>query len=194
MNPPILNDIEYFIDRKQKQIEFMKRQSKSTVGLEYEVNFLQRLLEEIETLICENARQLREFVRIDKEFKHNKEEHRLASGLTAARKWAVLTRQPFAHILQRLEENPEHYVECYRDLIRFYHEGDKELTQFEQWYSPFVGDYAETYKGLCEIHGFDYEKRLKVWKAKTAKRLQDIDNPKNRILKASIAVVNKQNL
>lgn len=194
MKPPILTDLEYLLNRKEKQIELMKQQGKNTLGLEYEVKFLQHLAAKIEDLICEHVRQMREFARIEKDYKWNKKGYKIVSGLIAARKWAVLTQQPFAHILQEIEEYPERSIERYRDLLNWYREGDRELKQFEEWYSPFVGDYAETYKGLCEINGFDYSKRLKVWKAKTQKRLQDLDKPENRILKASIAAANEQNL
>lgn len=185
MTPPILADLDHFIKRKANQIDLMKQAGKNTLGLEYEVQFLRKISEYIEELYCDNIRQMRQFARIEKEYKWNKKGYKIVSGLIAARKWAVLTRQPFAYILQEIEEHPQRSIERYRDLLNWYREGDKELKQFEEWYSPFVGDYAETYKGLCELNGFDYEKRLKVWKAKTSKRLQDLDNPKNRILKAT---------
>lgn len=185
MTPPILADLDHFIKRKTNQIDLMKQAGKNTLGLEYEVQFLRNIAEYIEELYCDNIRQMREFARIEKEYKWNKKGYKIVSGLIAARKWAVLTRQPFAYILQEIEEHPQRSIERYRDLLNWYREGDKELKQFEEWYSPFEGDYAETYKGLCELNGFDYEKRLKVWKVKTTKRLQDLDNPKNRILKAT---------
>lgn len=185
MNLPVFADIDYFIKKKENQIDLMKQAGKNTLGLEYEVQFLRSIAEYIEELHCENIRQMREFARIEKEYKWNKKGYKMVSGLIAARKWAVLTRQPFAYILQEIEEHPQRSIERYRDLLNWYKEGDRELKQFEEWYSPFVGDYAEIYKGLCELNGFDYEKRLKVWKAKTAKKLQDIDNPRNRILRAT---------
>lgn len=193
MKPTVLSDIEYLIQQKQQKALFLEQNGKNSSSVQYEIQILQGFLTSFENLFSDFFRLQFANQRIEKDYKWNKKGYKIVSGLIAARKWAVLTRQPFAYILQEIEAQPERSIERYRDLQNWYREGDRELRQFEQWYSPFVGDNAKTYKELCELNGFDYEKRLKVWKAKTVKRLQDLENPKNRVLKASITI-NEQNL
>ncbi len=193
MKPTVLSDIEYLIQQKQQKALFLEQNGKNSSSVQYEIQILQGFLSSFENLFSDFFRLQFANQRIEKDYKWNKKGYKIVSGLIAARKWAVLTHQPFAYILQEIEAQPERSIERYRDLQNWYREGDRELRQFEQWYSPFVGDNAKTYKELCELNGFDYEKRLKVWKAKTVKRLQDLENPKNRVLKASITI-NEQNL
>lgn len=170
MRPPLIDDIEYFITRKEKQIEYLNQQGKSTTALQYEVQFLQGLQTKFEELLCENLRQMREFARIEKDYKYNKKGYKIVSGLVAARKWACMTKQPYAWVLQRIEENPTHYIECWRDLLNWYRLGDKELRQFEEWYSPYESDNADVYKRMCESYGYNYKQRLQLWQQFYEKR------------------------
>lgn len=169
-----ISDLSYYINKKEEYLESIGN-DKTISALQREIACLKVIKDLIKNMSTELLQTQADIDILIERRKFETYKLRIIQGLECALKHFSLTGEktdiPF--LLSMLLNNPEYYIQKWRDQIIFWKEQGKELDMIMDNFSFYEPKYREIFIEICKTSGFDENKKLAVWKRKT-------DNRKNK--------------
>lgn len=168
------SDLSYYINKKEEYLESIGN-DKTKSALQREIGCLKVVKDLIKNMSTELLETQADVDVLIERRKFETYKLRIIQGLECAFKHYSLTGEkteiPF--LLSMLLNNPEYYIQKWRDQIIFWKQQGKELDMIMDNFSFYEPKYREIFIEICRTSGFDENKKMAVWKRKT-------DNRKNK--------------
>lgn len=166
-----ISDLSYYINKKDEYLESIEN-DKTKSALQREIGSLKVIKDLIKNMSTELLQTQADIDILIERRKFEKHNLRIIQGLECAFKHYSLTGEkteiPF--LLSMLLNNPEYYIQKWRDQIIFWKQQGKELDMIMDNFSFYEPKYKEIFIEICRTSGFNEMKKLAVWKRKTDNR------------------------
>lgn len=168
MIPQAVQDISYFIGRKQQRVAALQSQGKDTSALQAEIVTLENIAAVTEDCFAELYQLQRQVAELQSQLKKKAKYNLIAAAVRAARQEALHFNQwDYAAALWEIEEHPKVILTSWKETAESILAALPVAEELEQKLDYYNIEARCKYEAFCKSNGLNPTKRLTIWKSKT---------------------------
>lgn len=171
MIPQAVQDISYFIGRKQQRVATLQSQGKDTSALQAEIAALENIAAVTEDCFSDLYQLQRQVAELQSQLRKKEKYNLIAAAVRAARQEALHFNQwDFAAALWRIEEQPKVILSSWKETAESILAALPVAEDLEAKLDYYNIEARCRYEAFCKSNGLNPTKRLAIWKNKTNNR------------------------